>query len=125
MLTAAIEIHLGIICCSVPSLKKFATQVLGMGGNTNTSRSGSIPMHRQKTSVVYPTSESTEEFRPDFTPLEHKYASPHNNRVTIKAVNRDTLDCDEELQVPPPGHIAVKMEYTQITSVVAGEGSVV
>jgi hypothetical protein len=35
------------------------------------------------------------------------------------------LDCDEELQVPPPGHIAVKMEYTQITSVVAGEGSVV
>jgi hypothetical protein len=81
-----------------------------------------MPLTRRKTNVIYPASESTEEFRPEFTPLEHKYASPHNNRVKVEAISRDTLDDDEEMQPPPRGHIAVRTEYRQTTSVVAGNG---
>ncbi|KAF8244077.1 hypothetical protein K440DRAFT_663704 [Wilcoxina mikolae CBS 423.85] len=126
LLAATIEVLLSIICCSVPALKKLATQVFGMKGTTTQYESrtaNSMPLTRRKTSVIYPaSSESTEEFRPEFTHLEHKYASPHNNRVTVEAVSRDTLDYDEEMQPPPPGHIAVRTEYRQTTSIVAGKG---
>ena len=126
MLLTGVEPLLGAICCSVPALKKLFSRVFSglssTGGSHSRSRSRScsrsglghaVAMHlrRGTNRRSLRTTESTEEFKPDFrVPLKHKFQSTPNNSVTIETISRDTLETQIE---PAPGQIAVRTEYSQ------------
>lgn len=128
MVLTGVEPLLGIICCSVPALKKWFSKVFGAFLSTASLRSRSLPrshphprsshgvsmaMHlRRDTSGKPPkTTESTEEFKSDLrVPLEHKFQSTPNNTVIIETASRDTLEMENE---SAPGRITVRTEYSQ------------